>query len=32
MDIKYLNTLGKKTYVLYDLKYIFSKKDTDLRL
>ena len=32
MGIKLITALGKKTFVLYDLKYIFSKKDTDLRL
>ncbi len=32
MDIKSITALGKKTFVLYDLKYIFSKQETDLRL
>jgi UDP-N-acetyl-D-glucosamine/UDP-N-acetyl-D-galactosamine dehydrogenase len=32
MGIKSITALGKKTFVLYDLKYVFSKQETDLRL
>lgn len=32
MGIKSINALGKKTFVLYDLKHIFLKQETDLRL
>lgn len=32
MGIKLITELGKKTFVLYDLKHIFSKQETDLRL
>ena len=32
MGIKLVSALGKKTFVLYDLKSIFSKQETDLRL
>jgi len=32
MGINFISALGKKVHVLYDLKYIFSKKDSDLRL
>ena len=32
MGVNFISALGKKVNVLYDLKYIFSKKDSDLRL
>ena len=32
MGVKKIKDLGKKNYVLFDLKYIFSVKDSDLRL
>ena len=32
MGIKFISALGKKTFVLYDLKHIFLKQETDLRL
>ena len=32
MGVKKIKDLGKKNYVLFDLKYIFSAKDSDLRL
>ena len=32
MGIKLITELGKKTFVLYDLKCVFSKQETDLRL
>ena len=32
MGIKFISALGKKTSVLYDLKHIFLKQETDLRL
>ncbi len=32
MGIKKISKFGKKKHVIYDLKYIFSKKYTDLRL
>ena len=32
MGFKFISTLGKKSHVLYDLKYLFSKEETDLRL
>lgn len=32
MGIKKIKSFGKKNYVIYDLKYIFTAKDVDLRL
>lgn len=32
MGIDSIRTLGKDDHVLYDLKYVFSKDDTDIRL
>ena len=32
MGAKQIRTFCKETHVLYDLKYIFSKNETDLRL
>jgi UDP-N-acetyl-D-galactosamine dehydrogenase len=32
MNSSYVDRLGKKNYILYDIKYIFSKKNSDLRL
>ena len=32
MESKFISTLGKKPHVIYDLKYIFSKEETNLRL
>ena len=32
MGLKQTRMLGKPTHVLYDLKYIFSSDDSDLRL
>lgn len=32
MGIENIRTLGKKDHVLYDLKYVFAKDDTDIRL
>ena len=32
MGSKFISTLGKKPHVIYDLKYIFSKEETNLRL
>lgn len=32
MGIDNIRTLGKDDHVLYDLKYIFNKEDTDIRL
>ena len=32
MGSKEIRKLGKKNHILYDLKYLFSKEDTDIRL
>ncbi len=32
MGIAYIRSLGKESHVLYDLKYVFAKEDTDIRL
>lgn len=32
MGIKQIRSLGKASHVLYDLKYVFTKEDTDIRL
>ena len=32
MGIKSIKALGKKNFILYDLKHIFSKQEVDLRL
>ncbi|WP_300394338.1 Vi polysaccharide biosynthesis UDP-N-acetylglucosamine C-6 dehydrogenase TviB [uncultured Psychrobacter sp.] len=32
LGVEEIRTLGKADHVLYDLKYIFSKEDTDIRL
>lgn len=32
MGINNIRKLGKDTHIIYDLKYIFAKEDTDLRL
>ncbi|AOY44983.1 Vi polysaccharide biosynthesis protein, UDP-glucose/GDP-mannose dehydrogenase [Psychrobacter sp. AntiMn-1] len=32
MGIAYIRSLGKESHVLYDLKYVFAKEDTDVRL
>lgn len=32
MGIEQIRALGKTSHVLYDLKYVFSKEDTDIRL
>jgi UDP-N-acetyl-D-galactosamine dehydrogenase len=32
MGAKFISTLGKKNRIIYDLKYLFSKKKVDLRL
>ena len=32
MDLKTLHSLGKENHVLYDIKNLFSAKDSDLRL
>lgn len=32
MGIDNIRALGKKSHVLYDLKYVFAKEDTDIRL
>ncbi|MEZ7500914.1 Vi polysaccharide biosynthesis UDP-N-acetylglucosamine C-6 dehydrogenase TviB [Psychrobacter sp. Arc29] len=32
MGVDYIRNLGKENHVLYDLKYIFEKKETDIRL
>jgi len=32
LDIKDLKSLGKKQCIIYDLKYVFSKNETDIRL
>ena len=32
MGSKFIRKLGKKTHVIYDLKYLFSKNETNLRL
>jgi UDP-N-acetyl-D-galactosamine dehydrogenase len=32
MNSSYIHRLGKKNHILYDIKYIFSKKNSDLRL
>ena len=32
MDIKDIRILGKEKHLIYDLKYIFSASETDLRL
>ena len=32
MGIKKIKSFGKKNHIIYDLKYIFTAKDVDLRL
>jgi len=32
MGSKFISTLGKKPHIIYDLKYLFSKEETNLRL
>lgn len=32
MGIEQIKSLGKSSHVLYDLKYVFAKEDTDIRL
>jgi UDP-N-acetyl-D-galactosamine dehydrogenase len=32
MGAKFISTLGKKDHIIYDLKYIFSKEESNLRL
>ena len=32
MGVEKIRALGKTSHVLYDLKYVFSKEDTDIRL
>lgn len=32
MGVEKIRALGKASHVLYDLKYVFSKEDTDIRL
>ncbi|MBI0425639.1 Vi polysaccharide biosynthesis UDP-N-acetylglucosamine C-6 dehydrogenase TviB [Psychrobacter sp. NG27] len=32
MGIAHIRSLGKANHVLYDLKYVFAKEDTDIRL
>lgn len=32
MGIDHIRALGKEAHVLYDLKYVFAKEDTDIRL
>ena len=32
MGSEFINKLGKKNHIVYDLKYLFSKKETSLRL
>jgi UDP-N-acetyl-D-glucosamine/UDP-N-acetyl-D-galactosamine dehydrogenase len=32
MGSKFISTLGKKLHVIYDLKYLFSKEESNLRL
>jgi UDP-N-acetyl-D-galactosamine dehydrogenase len=32
MQVKGIRALGKEKCVLYDLKYVLDKKDSDLRL
>lgn len=32
MGITHIRSLGKESHVLYDLKYVFAKEDTDIRL
>jgi UDP-N-acetyl-D-galactosamine dehydrogenase len=32
MGAKFISALGKKNRIIYDLKYVFSKKNVDLRL
>ncbi|MGP5492174.1 Vi polysaccharide biosynthesis UDP-N-acetylglucosamine C-6 dehydrogenase TviB [Psychrobacter celer] len=32
MGVEKIRSLGKTSHVLYDLKYVFSKEDTDIRL
>ena len=32
MGSKFISKLGKKSHVIYDLKYLFSKEETNLRL
>ena len=32
MGIDNIRALGKEVYVLYDLKYVFAKEDTDIRI
>ena len=32
MGVEEIRTLGKGSHVLYDLKYVFAKEDTDIRL
>ena len=32
MGVEQIRSLGKSSHVLYDLKYVFAKEDTDIRL
>jgi len=32
MGSQFISTLGKKPHILYDLKYLFSKEESNLRL
>ena len=32
MGVEKIRTLGRSSHVLYDLKYVFAKEDTDIRL
>jgi UDP-N-acetyl-D-galactosamine dehydrogenase len=32
MGVAHIRSLGKHNHVLYDLKYVFAKEDTDIRL
>ena len=32
MGVAHIRSLGKANHVLYDLKYVFAKEDTDIRL
>lgn len=32
LGVEQIRTLGKTSHVLYDLKYVFTKEDTDIRL
>ena len=32
MGVAHIRSLGKSSHVLYDLKYVFAKEDTDIRL